>query len=118
MPVRRIGLVVHQGRETARDAAAAVHAWSVAHGVRCTEIDVWAKDHHRRAGREEAEAAGNPDLVVTLGGDGTFLRGARIAVKSGAEVLGVDSARSASSPRSRPVTSTRPSTPSTRSGRS
>ncbi len=62
----------------------------VAHGVRCTEIDVWAKDHHRRAGREEAEAAGNPDLVVTLGGDGTFLRGARIAVKSGAEVLGVD----------------------------
>ena len=90
MPVRRIGLVVHQGRETARDAAAAVHAWSEAHGVRCTEIDVWAKDHHRRAGREEAEAAGNPDLVVTLGGDGTFLRGARIAVKSGADVLGVD----------------------------
>lgn len=38
----------------------------------------------------EAEAAGNPDLVVTLGGDGTFLRGARIAVKSGANVLGVD----------------------------
>ncbi|WP_327399916.1 NAD(+)/NADH kinase [Streptomyces sp. NBC_01288] len=90
MPVRRIGLVVHQGRETARDAAADVHAWSETHGVRCTEIDVWAKDHHRRAGREEAEAAGNPDLVVTLGGDGTFLRGARIAVKSGADVLGVD----------------------------
>jgi NAD+ kinase len=90
MPVRRIGLVVHQGRETARDAAAAVHAWSEAHDVRCTEIDVWGKDQHRRTGREEAEAAGNPDLVVTLGGDGTFLRGARIAVKSGADVLGVD----------------------------
>lgn len=90
MPVRRIGLVVHLGRETARDAAAAVHAWSEAHDVRCTEIDVWAKDHHRRTGREEAEAAGNPDLVVTLGGDGTFLRGARIAVKSDADVLGVD----------------------------
>ncbi|MGH1554178.1 NAD(+)/NADH kinase [Streptomyces sp. L7] len=90
MPVRRIGLVVHQGRATARDAARDVHAWSEAHGVRCTEIDVWAKDQHRRAGREESEAAGRPDLVVTLGGDGTFLRGARIAVKSGADVLGVD----------------------------
>jgi NAD+ kinase len=36
------------------------------------------------------DAAGNPDLIVTLGGDGTFLRGARIAAKNGAAVLGVD----------------------------
>jgi NAD+ kinase len=38
-------------------------------------------------------AAGNPDLVVTLGGDGTFLRGARIAAKNDAAVLGVDLGR-------------------------
>ncbi|MFH9089717.1 NAD(+)/NADH kinase [Streptomyces sp. NPDC017673] len=90
MPIQRIGLVVHQGRAAAREAALTVHRWSEARGIPCTDIDVWAKDHGRRGGREEAEAAGNPDLVVTLGGDGTFLRGARIAVKSGASVLGVD----------------------------
>lgn len=90
MPVRRIGLVIHQGRPAAREAARTVRDWSETRGIPCTDIDVWAKDHHRRGGREEAEAAGYPDLVVTLGGDGTFLRGARIAVKSGARVLGVD----------------------------
>ncbi|MEW2163712.1 NAD(+)/NADH kinase [Streptomyces sp. NPDC007084] len=90
MAVHRVGLVVHQGRTAARDAARAVHDWCAAHGIRCTEIDVWAEDHRRRGGRAEAEAAGNPDLVVTLGGDGTFLRGARIAVRSDAGVLGVD----------------------------
>ncbi|RAG85469.1 NAD(+) kinase [Streptacidiphilus pinicola] len=90
MPVQRIGLVVHQGRSAAVAAARSVHAWSGDHGISCTEIDVWAPDHERRSGREEARAAGDPDLVVTLGGDGTFLRGARIAVKTGASVLGVD----------------------------
>ncbi|MGV9935214.1 NAD(+)/NADH kinase [Streptomyces olivaceoviridis] len=90
MSIHRIGLVVHQARAAARKTALSVHRWSEAHGIPCTDIDVWVKDHGRRGGREEAEAAGNPDLVVTLGGDGTFLRGARIAVKSGASVLGVD----------------------------
>lgn len=93
MPVERIGLVVHQGRPEAAEAAAAVHAWSEERGIPCKEIDVW-KDHQpRHAGKEEASAAGNPDLVVTLGGDGTFLRGARIAAKSDAAVLGVDLGR-------------------------
>ncbi|GAB2712608.1 NAD(+)/NADH kinase [Kitasatospora kifunensis] len=90
MPVQRIGLVVHQGRATALDVRGAVQTWCAAHGIPCTEIDVWSEDHERRSGREEAHAAGDPDLVVTLGGDGTFLRGARIAVKTGASVLGVD----------------------------
>ncbi|MBY8879717.1 NAD(+)/NADH kinase [Actinacidiphila acidipaludis] len=90
MSVHRVGLVVHQGRSPSVDAARSVHAWCQAHGVVCTEIDVWSEDHERRSGRAEAHAAGDPDLVVTLGGDGTFLRGARIAVKTGASVLGVD----------------------------
>ncbi|WP_037606005.1 NAD(+)/NADH kinase [Streptacidiphilus rugosus] len=90
MPVHRIGLVVHEGRAAAREAARCVRAWGDAHQVPCTEIDVWSEDSRRRSGREESAAAGDPDLVVTLGGDGTFLRGARIAVKTGAGVLGVD----------------------------
>ncbi|MFD8983819.1 NAD(+)/NADH kinase [Streptomyces sp. NPDC059564] len=90
MPVHRIGLVVHQGRSAALEVRRAVQTWCAAHDIPCTEIDVWSEDHARRSGREEAHAAGDPDLVVTLGGDGTFLRGARIAVKTRASVLGVD----------------------------
>ncbi|MEU6657594.1 NAD(+)/NADH kinase [Streptomyces sp. NPDC046821] len=90
MPVDRIGLVVHQGRPEALRAAHTVRAWAERHGIPSTDIDVWSDDSRRRTGREEAHAAGDPDLIVTLGGDGTFLRGARIAVKTGASVLGVD----------------------------
>ncbi|MFJ2114739.1 MULTISPECIES: NAD(+)/NADH kinase [unclassified Streptomyces] len=93
MTVRRIGLVVHRGRPAAVEAARAVRGWCDAHGVPCTEIDVWEGHTPRHGGQEEASAAGNPDLVVTLGGDGTFLRGARIAAKSAAAVLGVDLGR-------------------------
>ncbi|MFI5758569.1 NAD(+)/NADH kinase [Streptomyces sp. NPDC051569] len=93
MSVERIGLVVHQGRPAAVEAAHAVHAWCHAHGVPCKEIDVWKEHEPRHGGQEESFAAGSPDLVVTLGGDGTFLRGARIAATNDAAVLGVDLGR-------------------------
>jgi NAD+ kinase len=93
VPVNRLGLVVHQGRPLAVQAAGVVRDWCVRHGIACTEIDVWNKHEGRRGGHEEAMAAGNPDLVVTLGGDGTFLRGARVAAKNDAAVLGVDLGR-------------------------
>jgi NAD+ kinase len=93
MPIRRIGVVVHQGRPAAVTAAGVVSAWTAARGIECTAIDVWRDHGHRRSAYEEVAAAGNPDLVVTLGGDGTFLRGARIAAKNDAAVLGVDLGR-------------------------
>ena len=93
MPVRRLGLVVHEGRAAAVAAARQVHTWCDEQGIPCTDIDVWREDEPRRGGTEEAEAAGHPDLIVTLGGDGTFLRGARIAAKDCALVLGVDLGR-------------------------
>ena len=93
MTVTRLGLVVHSGRAAAREAAAAVHEWCTRHAIPCTDVDVWNSDLARRDAQSEAEAAGNPDLVVTLGGDGTFLRGARIAATCGADVLGVDIGR-------------------------
>ncbi len=93
MTVRRMGLVVHRGRPAAVRAAEAVQEWSTRHDVRCTEVDVWADDQPRRGSQVEEAAAGHPDLVVTLGGDGTFLRGARIAAKGHAAVLGVDLGR-------------------------
>ena len=96
MTVRRIGLVVHEGRPAAVAAAQRVRAWASAHGVPLTEMDVWGDDGDlpaRRHAADEAEAGGHPDLVVTVGGDGTFLRGVRIAAQDDAPVLGVDVGR-------------------------
>ncbi|HEY4568298.1 MAG TPA: NAD(+)/NADH kinase [Kribbella sp.] len=90
VPIRRLGLVVHQGRPMAVKTAETVRRWAAEHNVGCTDIDVWKDHQERRSGTEEVQHAGNPDLVVTLGGDGTFLRGARIAAKNNAAVLGVD----------------------------
>jgi NAD+ kinase len=42
---------------------------------------------------DEAKKAGHPGLIVTVGGDGTFLRGARVAARAGAAILGVDVGR-------------------------
>ncbi|MDX6356813.1 MAG: kinase, partial [Streptomyces sp.] len=93
MPIRRLGLVVHGGRPAAVDGAATVRGWCAQRGIGCAEIDVWGDREGRRSGREEVKAAGSPDLIVTLGGDGTFLRGARIAAKKDIQVLGVDLGR-------------------------
>ncbi|MFE1257716.1 NAD(+)/NADH kinase [Streptomyces fungicidicus] len=92
MTVDRVGMVVHGGRPEATEAARTVRAWCEAHGVVCRDIDVW-HDGGRRSARQEVAAAGDPDLVVTLGGDGTFLRGARLAASADALVLGVDLGR-------------------------
>ncbi len=92
MPITHLALVVHSGKPAARVAANVVRTWANAHGLSCADIDVW--DHEERgSAAAEAAKAGNPDLVVTIGGDGTFLRGARIANPIGALVLGVNLGR-------------------------
>jgi len=92
MTVHRLGLVVHGGRAEAVDAARGVREWCAEHAVACADIDVW-HERGRRNARDEVEAAGDPDLIVTLGGDGTFLRGARLAAANDALVLGIDVGR-------------------------
>jgi NAD+ kinase len=92
MRLRRLGLVVHGGKPEAAEAAEVARAWAERSGVTCAEIDVWSDDS-RLSAAEEAARAGHPELVVTIGGDGTFLRGARIALAGGAAVLGVDVGR-------------------------
>ncbi|MEU3979427.1 NAD(+)/NADH kinase [Streptomyces sp. NPDC026672] len=92
MTVKRIGMVVHGGRPEAEKAAAAVREWCAENDVHCADIDVW-REGSRHSAREEVESAGDPDLIVTLGGDGTFLRGARLAAEHDALVLGVDLGR-------------------------
>ncbi|MFG2267086.1 NAD(+)/NADH kinase [Streptomyces sp. NPDC048720] len=92
MTVNRVGLVVHGGRAEAVVAARAAREWCAEHEVACADIDVW-QEGERHSAREEMDAAGDPDLVITLGGDGTFLRGARLAAENDALVLGVDLGR-------------------------
>jgi NAD+ kinase len=92
MTIERVGLVVHEGREGARQAVRNVREWCAENLVECTDIDVWS-DEGRHSARDELDAAGDPDLIVTLGGDGTFLRGARLAAQNDALVLGVDLGR-------------------------
>jgi NAD+ kinase len=93
--ISRIGLVVHGGKETAISAAEQVRRWATDRKIPCVDIDVWNPSDNgtRRDATQEAERAGKPDLIVTVGGDGTFLRGARIAAPIGALVLGVDVGR-------------------------
>lgn len=89
--MHRIGLVVHTGRAVARDAAVEARLWCAEHDVLCVDLDVWSDQ--RRHSRDEVSAAGPLDLVVTIGGDGTFLRGVRMASVAMCPVMGVNVGR-------------------------
>jgi NAD+ kinase len=83
--VKRVGFVVHPARAAAIDAAAELERWL---GER--EVDV----RHSDGARTEDEAAARTfveglDLVVSVGGDGTFLRAAHLASRGDVPVLGV-----------------------------
>ncbi len=93
MTLRRLGLVVHEGRPAAVEGARTVRRWCERRSIGCVDIDVWGTRPARRSARAELRAAGGLDLIVTLGGDGTFLRGARVAAKKDVQVLGVDLGR-------------------------
>lgn len=68
----RVCLIVHEGRATAVDAAEELRRGLAAHDVDASP-----------------GAAAGADLVVSVGGDGTFLRGAFAAMEAGCPVMGV-----------------------------
>ena len=70
----RVGLVVHQGRRAAVDAATALREALTADGIEVVEA---------------GETTDGLSLVVSIGGDGTFLRGAHVAAQVDAPILGV-----------------------------
>lgn len=89
--MKRVGFVVHPGREAAIEAAAGLIRW-----VRERGLSAAAAGPAERMGADEALAgtAQAPegtelDLVVALGGDGTFLRAAHLAALADCPVLGV-----------------------------
>ena len=95
--MRSLGLVIHGGRPAAVATGERARAWAAEHGVTVTDLDVWNADWitgpQRRHAAEEAAAAGPLDVIVTIGGDGTFLRGVRLAAAADAVVLGVNVGR-------------------------
>jgi NAD+ kinase len=72
--VTRVGFVTHEGRDAAVKATAVLREALVADGVDTLDLGTGAEP---------------VDLVVAVGGDGTFLRGAHMASQVHAPVLGV-----------------------------
>ena len=80
---REIGFLLHPGEQhTVQDGAA-----------RARELgyEVWIEVRHPEV--RLAEHAEATDLLVTIGGDGTFLYGARLAAPHGIPVMGVNRGR-------------------------
>jgi NAD+ kinase len=71
-----VGFVVHEGREAAVQAAKALRTALEGEGVTV-------------AAERGSERFAGLDLVVSVGGDGTFLRGAHVAAELDCPVLGV-----------------------------
>jgi NAD+ kinase len=85
--LERVGLIVHAGREGSRAAASDVIRWLREQGIhsRCLEGEPVAGDEaHGAEGFAE-----DLDLVVSIGGDGTLLRAARMASQAEVPVLGL-----------------------------
>ena len=83
MSRRQVGFLLHPGEQRAVEAAAA-HAEELGY-------DVWIEV--REPESTMAEHAALTDLLVTIGGDGTFLYGARLAAPRGIPVMGVNRGR-------------------------
>lgn len=83
--MRRVGFVVHPARPAASEAADRLGTWLGERGVETRRDDGAGTEDEERA---LAFAAGL-DLVVSVGGDGTFLRAAHLASRADAPVLGV-----------------------------
>ena len=89
--VRLVGFVVHTGRPQAVEAAASLSSWLAERGIATRALE---------GSEVKADEVASPehfpdglDLVVSVGGDGTFLRAAHQAVRADCPILGVNMGR-------------------------
>jgi len=82
--VKAAGFVVHPGRETAMAAAKRLSQWFDDRDIEVRWFDPAIGDD-----RMAAEFAGGLELILSVGGDGTFLRAAHVASAAGCPILGV-----------------------------
>jgi NAD+ kinase len=83
--MRTAGFVVHPGRRAAALAADRLGAWLGERGLETR----WFDDTHGEDDGEIDRFVEGVDLVVSVGGDGTFLRAARVAWRGDVPILGV-----------------------------
>lgn len=83
--MKRVGFVVHPEREAAHFAADRLVGWLEERGVDCR----WFRDGSSPDDRRKVMFAEGLDLIVSVGGDGTFLHAAHVASSAGCPVLGV-----------------------------
>jgi NAD+ kinase len=88
--VREVGLVVHGGRPRAVEVAREIGDRLRAHGIAVREF---GEDEEGGPAGAAAEGARGLDLIVSVGGDGTLLRAARLARDEGTPLLAVNVGR-------------------------
>lgn len=90
-PIRSVAVVLREQSEDVTRVTARLREWLGARGV---SVVVEEMDGAHREGGTSLDLASNPvDLVIALGGDGTFLRAARATVGTDVPVLGVNLGR-------------------------
>jgi len=84
--VKRIGILYHPLSEKARDLAEKLEEFLPSRGVSSWRCSTWDED------RARAQIAGT-ELILSIGGDGTILRAARIVTPSSVPILGINLGR-------------------------
>lgn len=83
--MKRVGFVVHPDREAAHFAADRLVGWLEERGVECR----WLRDDGGGNTERVRAFAEGLDLIVSVGGDGTFLHAAHVASRVSCPILGV-----------------------------
>ena len=86
---KRVGVVGHSNYAILGETLARLQAFAGREGV-SLYFEEGVREHVRGGEALAPEACGELDLLVTLGGDGTLLRGARLVVTAGVPVLGIN----------------------------
>ncbi|MGZ8613000.1 MAG: NAD(+)/NADH kinase, partial [Actinomycetota bacterium] len=83
--MKRVGFVVHPDREAAHFAADRLVGWLEERGIDCR----WFRDENTGDATRARAFADGLDLIVSVGGDGTFLHAAHVASGVSCPILGV-----------------------------